>query len=235
MPLRRRIFAVIIQLGVLLLVVASCNSGAPGVGLESGDESQQLRMKLTRLLREEKTLAAESSLARNPAPYLLVDLPGGVIDLKALARTLREFKIADIKRTSPGGTGIDTWTLVDKRPLQMSERPKITPGAGEQGAAAAAQALWGPHRMPADYDLIFEGGKVLEIRALPSQQSGSGFVRAMTSVYRRVADWYRHWRQPEDIKPRYMVQIWLTENDSQALFWSLPKQLTALVVDPRQP
>lgn len=226
-------FTTLIELCVLAYFAISCGSSAPESGLQTGDESQQLRKRLGELLREEHILSAESSLARNPAPYLIVDLSSGIIDLKALSRTLREFKIADINSSSSGGTEIDTWTLVDKKPLEMSERPKITPGAGEQAAAAAAQALWGPHRMPSDYDLVFEGGKVLEIRALPSEGSGSRFVRAMTSTYRRAINWYRHWAQSEDTKPRYMMQLWLTENDSQALFWSLPKQLNVLIIDVR--
>ncbi len=216
----------------LTLVAASCGPGAGGGGSEAGDEAQQLRARLTELLREEQTLTAESSLSRSPAPYLVVDLSTRIIDLKALSRTLREFKIVETKRFSTGGTAVDTWTLVDKKPLEITQRPKITPGAGEQGAAAAAQALWGLHRMPPDYNLIFEGGKVLEIRALPSERSGSRLVRAVASNYRRAVDWYRHWSEPKETKPQYMLQIWLTENDSQALFWSLPKQLKVVIVDP---
>jgi len=222
-------WAVVLQLAVL---AASCTSRAPDGGQGAEDESARLQKRLVELTWQEKTITAEYSLARTPAPYLIIDLAAHSIDLKAQARTFRSFKITDVRRSAPPDQAIDTWVLVSKKPFQKNERPKITPGAGDDAAAAAAkQALWGPHRMPSDYDLIFDGGKVLEIRALPSEQSGWRVGRAIASAYRRTVDWYRHWSASKDSQPQYTVQLWLTENDSQALFWSLPKQLSALVFD----
>jgi hypothetical protein len=224
-----RAWAMILPLAVL---AASCTSRAPEGGSGAEDENARLQKRLAELTWQEKTITAEYSLARAPAPYLVVDLTARSIDLKAQARTFRSFKITDVRRSGPQGQAIDTWALVSKKPYQTNERPKITPGAGDDAAAAAAkQALWGPHRMPSDYDLIFDGGKALEIRALPSEQSGWLVGRAITSAYRRTVDWYRHWSVSKDSLPQYTVQLWLSENDSQALFWSLPKQLSALVLD----
>ncbi len=228
-PFWNRTVITLIEL-LLILSVSSCKSGASPGDPGTTDETQQLQKRLAELSRQEQTLNAEYPLARNPAPYLTVDLWGRSIDLKAQGRILRSFKIADIRRSAPGEKPIDTWILVDKKPLQRNQRPKITPGAGEQATAAAQQALWGPHRMPSDYDLIFEGSKILEIRSLPSEQSGTRILRALESVYLRTVDWYRHWSSSKDSEPQYMLQIWLTENDSQSLFWSLPKQLNALII-----
>jgi hypothetical protein len=217
---------------VLVILFTACSrSSVPGSSQESAAETRQLRQRLTELIRQEQTIAAEYALARNPAPYLVVDLAGRSIDLKASARNLRSFKVTDIKRSDSGGKEITTWILLDKKPLQRSERPKITPGAGEQGAAAAGQALWGPDRLPSDYDLIFDDGRVLEIRALPTEQSGLRITRALASLYRRMLDRYRHWRARNDTAQRYALQIWLSENDSQLLFWSLPKEFKALIID----
>ncbi len=216
---------------LLLAFGTSCRSATHLSEEGTADEAKQLRRKLVELSRQEQTLTAEYPLARNPAPYMIVNLSGRNIDLKAQGRILRSFRISDINRSSSERKPIDTWTLADKKPLQTNPRPKITPGAGEQATAAAQQALWGVHRMPSDYDLVFEGNKVLEVRSLPSEQSGASIMRALTSVYLHTLDWYRHWSLSKDAEPQYMVQIWLSENDSQSLFWSLPKQLNALIIE----
>jgi hypothetical protein len=122
--------------------------------------------------------------------------------------------------------------MTEKKPLEESERPQITPGAGEDAAAAAAKdALWGPQRMPSDYDLICEGEKVLQIRALPAAQSGLRIVRWARTLYRRSADWYRSWRAVSSGQSGYRIQLWMSENDSRILFWSLPQRLNMLLVD----
>ena len=213
----------------LAILAASCASGG---GPSAEDETARLRTRLAELTWQEKTVTAEYSLAKVPAPYLVIDLTARSIDLKAQGRMFRGFKITDAKRSAPPAQAIDTWVLKGKQPYQKNERPKITPGAGDDAAAAAAkQALWGPHRMPADYDLVFDGGKVIEVRSLPSDQSGWRVGRALATAYRRTVDWYRHWSASTDSQPQYTVQLWLTENDAQALFWSLPKQLSVLVLD----
>ncbi len=223
-------FAAVSLLSLLIAIFAAgCGSGS-SAGNATGDETQQLRKRLAELIRQERAMTAEYPLARNPAPYLVVNLPGRSVDLKAQARTLRSFKIADIGKVTPGAASAGTWTLVDRRPLQTTEHPKIAPGAGEQAVTVAQQAAWGPQRMPVDYDLIFEGGKLLEIRGLPPEESGPRVLRAVRSAYLRTVDRYRHWTASKDTEPNYAVQIWLSENDSQALFWSLPKQLIVLVI-----
>ncbi len=216
----------------MVILAASCSSSAPEDGQSTKDEKARLQKQLAELTWQEKTITAEYALARVPAPYLVIDLATRNIDLKAQSRTFRSYKIMDVRRSARTDQAIDTWVLAGKKPYQKNERPKITPGAGDDAAAAAAkQALWGPHRMPSDYDLVFEGGKVLEVRALPSEQSGWRVGRALASAYRRTVDWYRHLSASKDSQPQYTVQLWLTENDSQALFWSLPKQFSALILD----
>ena len=85
--------------------------------------------------------------------------------------------------------------------------------------------------MPSDYDLVCDEGRVLEIRALPGSQSGTLAVRWLRSAYRRMAERYRRWRIPESSRPRYSMQLWMTESDARLLFWSLPEKIEILVVD----
>ena len=220
-------------LAVLLqaLLVMSCRSSTPGLGSGTDDEARQLRSKLAQAMRAEQVLSAEYSLARNPAPYLVLGLAARTIELKARGRTLRNFPVRDLRVPAGAAESASVWALSEKKPFQETERPKITPGAGEEATAEAAkQALWGPHRMPADYDLICEGGKALQVRALPAEQSGSGIGRAFRSAYRRTVDWYRRWRAQGKTRDQYAIQVWLAEDDSRLLFWSLPKQINILVL-----
>jgi hypothetical protein len=222
----------LIQFLLLVLVSASSDSCGSGGVREAADETQQLRRKLAELKNKEQTLAAEYALARNAAPYLVVNLSDRTIQLKARGRSLRSFTMAEIRESARGKAAASVWTLEDKKPLEETERPKITPGAGEEATAAAAkQALWGVHRMPSDYDLICDGNRILQFRALPARQSGLRIVRWARLVYRRTADWYRRWSTPESSRPRYSIQLWMSEDDSRLLFWSLPKQVNILLLD----
>jgi len=217
-----------VSLILLALLVSACGSGA---SQGPGDETQQLRKKYVELRRAAGALAAEYPLAREPAPYLVVDIPNRSLELKARGRSLRRFGILETRVLSGSDEPSSVWSMTDRRPLSEVERPKIAPGAGEQAAAEAAKkALWGPFRMPADFDLVCAGGDVLQVRALLAERSRSRIIRWMSSTYRRSADWFRRWRASGETKSRYCIQLWLAENDSQLLFWSLPKQLNILII-----
>lgn len=209
------------------LLSSACGSGGSRA---KGDELQQLRKEYGALQQEEAALTAEYPLAKDSDPYLVVDLPGRSLELKARGRSLRRFGILEARVLSGGDVRTSIWSLTDRRPLEEVERPKIAPGAGEQAAAEAAKnALWGPFRMPADYDLQCEGGDALEIRALPAETSHSVIIRWITAVHRRSANWYRRWRAGKS-EQRYVIELWLAENDSQLLFWSLPKKMKILIL-----
>lgn len=191
-----------------------------------------MRRKLAEVNRKEQSLAAEYSLARNPAPYIVVDLQGGNIVMRARGRDLRTFSVSDVRVQKRGEAKDPVWKMIEKKPLEKSERPQITPGAGEQATAEAAkQELWGLHRMPSDYDLICEGDRVLEIRALPSRESGPPVLQWLKTAYRRSIDRYRTWQAEKTDRARDRIQLWLPEEDARLLFWSLPKKLNLLVLD----
>jgi hypothetical protein len=216
----------------LLGLLFSCGKPRP---LPS-DEAEQLAKKYAELRRLEQALSAEYAIARDPAPYLVVDLSSRRIELRARGRILRGFSILDSKIYG-GGPRRAIWTMTEKRPLDEEERPKITQGAGEEAVAEAAKrALWGPFHMPDDFDLMCEEKNVIQIRALPYEPFGNPMMKWISQAYRRSADWYRRWRVPRDSRPRYCIQLWLAEYDSQLLFWSLPKQLNILTLtDPVSP
>lgn len=222
--------ALLFAVTLVALLAAGCRRGAPA-GADSADEGRLLREKLVELRRAERALNAELALVKDFEPYIVVDFAGRSVELKARGRALRHFSVIEGGEPACGDGPVRVWKMTDRRPLEEIERPKIAPGVGEEAAAEAAKkALWGPSRMPADFDLICEGGNVLHVRGLPAQGSRSGVVNGLSSAYRRWLDSFRRWRTPEDARPRCLIQIWLSEDQAQLFFWSLPKQASILVL-----
>jgi len=220
--------ATIFLIGVF---VCACQQKSVG-GKADTNDIQQLRTQAAELSLRKQVLAAKYSLAQKTAPYLVVNLSNRSIELQARGRTLRAFNIVEVDKRSVTGVLNDAWTVQEKKPFERSERPKVLPGQGDAAAAEAAKkALWGPDRMPADYDLICEGDKTLEIRSLPSQQGSSIIGRWTKSIYRRLVEQYRRMTASRNSKGDSQIQLWLSENDAKMLFWSLPKQLEVLVVE----
>ena len=217
----------IIQLGILSTV--SCYSE---LGEKNGDtktETQKLQRQLTDLKRREKALQQENALARKPEPYLLVHVSEYRVELKAKGRTLRTFEIKRLK-SCPETVPDTARDLLEVKPIQKPERPKIRSGEGEAATASAVQKnLWGLHRMPRDYNLVCSDGMILEIRALPSEQAGVAPVKFIKTLYRRTLDWYRREKSPDRTESP-AIQLWLEENDARLLFWSLPKKLSILII-----
>jgi hypothetical protein len=99
-----------------------------GAGLP---EEQELRAKIAMLSRRAQVLSAEISLAKNPAPYLAVDIANRKIDLKVQGRSLRSFTISKIQRTGGSSFAVRTWVEIEARPLESPVRAKVVPGSGE--------------------------------------------------------------------------------------------------------
>jgi hypothetical protein len=213
--------------------IFACACREQGSAEQGGAEDiGQLRKQVAELSLRQQALAAELSLAQNPAPYLIVNLSNHSISLQARGRTLRTYNVLDVERRSVAEALNAIWTVKEKKPFEKSQRPKVLPGQGDAAAAEAAKkALWGPDRMPADYDLTCEGDKTLEIRSLPSQQKNSKINAWGKSIYRRLVERYRRFKESQNAKSGVKIQLWLSENDAKLLFWSLPKQLEVLVVE----
>ena len=216
-----------IQLGILSSI--SCHSE---LGEKNGDtktETQQLQRQLAGLKRMEKGLQQENKLARKSDPYLLAHLADGSMELKAKGRVLRTFKVKGVK-ASLEAIPDAAQVIAEVKPIQKTDRPKIKPGEGDEATSEAIQKnLWGLHRMPQDFDLVCRSGMILEIRALPSEQTGIAPVKFLKTIYRRTLDWYRH-EKSSDQTPTQTIQMWLDEDDARLLFWSLPKQLNILII-----
>jgi len=216
---------------ISLLLTPGCNAGAPEKSMVAAADIKNMQQKLVEMNHREKALIEELSLARNSAPYLVIHSTNSTIELKARGRILRTFKIKEISKWETGSGNDTTWTVEKVTPIQISDRPQIKPGAGEEATAEAAkQNLWGLHRMPLDYNLFCSDGNMLEIRGSPSRQSSIGIFKSIKSAYRRSVDLYRRLQSPKNPELRHTVRLWLDENDSRLLFWSLPKEMEILIL-----
>jgi hypothetical protein len=220
---------VCIQVGLLLAVC--CSTGSPEKSADPSRDIPSMQQKLLEINRREKALKAEYSLARNSAPYLVIHPSEGTLELKARGRSLRRFKVKEISKWDTGTDKDAIWEVSAIRAIQKAERPKIRPGAGEEATAEAAkQNLWGLNRMPLDYNLICDGSNILQIRGMPSSRSGFSIARSFRALYRRSLDRFRRWKAARNPQMQHVIQLWLDEDDSRLLFWSLPKQIKILII-----
>jgi hypothetical protein len=226
---RARAFLAPVAVIVVAFCILSCRSSKPS---PEASETQELRENIASLNRQEQVLSTELSLARNPAPYIAVDLAGRKMELRIQGRSLRSFPIAKIKRSGGAAFVAQMWMAIEAKPLQTPARARVVPGSGEATSSSiATRDPWGPGRMPADYDLICKGDRAMEIRSLPSTQSGNRFTRWIGSGYRQARDWARDPLGRRKRAYREIFEIWLAEDDAKLLFWSLPKQIGILFVN----
>ncbi len=187
---------------------------------------------LATLTRQEQILSSEISLAKNPNPNISVDFLTGKIELRAQGRILRSFPISKISRSGGSPFAAQTWEETEAKPLQVPTRAKLVPGSGEETTSSIAiQNPWGPSRMPLDYDLICKDARLVEIRSLPSVQSHRRFTRWIISGFRQSNDWARDVLGRRKSAYRESLDIWLSEDHAQLLFWSLPKQFNILILN----
>jgi hypothetical protein len=210
-------------------LAVSCRSRQPSQG---SFEDQDAQERIAALTRQEQILSAEIALAKDPTPYLYVDFLTGKIELRAQGRSLRSFSIGKISRSGGSPFATQTWEETEARPLQLPARAKMVPGSGEATTSSiATQNPWGPNRMPLDYDLICKENRLVGIRSLPSAQSRSRFTRWIIGGFRQSWDWARNVLGRRKSGYRESLEIWLSEDQAQLLFWSLPKQFNILILN----
>jgi hypothetical protein len=225
---RIRALSLIALLAGSLAVSCRSHSGKPSQG---SSETQGVQERIAMLTRQEQILSAEIAVAKSPTPYLYVDFLTGKIELRAQGRSLRSSSIRKISRTGGSPFVARTWQETEAKPLQLPERAKMVPGSGEETTSSiATQNPWGPKRMPMEYDLLCKGNRLVEIRSL-SAQSRSHFTRWIIGGFRQTRDWARNVFGRRKSVYRESIEIWLSEDDAQLLFWSLPKQVDILILN----
>ena len=227
--MRMRALSLVVLLAGSLAVSCHSRSGQPSQG---SSEAQSVQERIATLTRQEQILSAEIAVAKNPTPYLYVDFLTGRIELRAQGRSFRSFSVRKISRTGGPPFVARTWEETGARPIQMPERAKMVPGSGEETTSSiSTQNPWGPKRMPMDYDLLCKENRLVGIRSLASAESRTFVTRWIVGGFRRSRDWARNVFGRRNSGYSESLEIWLSEDDAQLLFWSLPKQFDILILN----
>jgi hypothetical protein len=222
-------FALVALLAGSLAISCRSRSGQSSQGSSKGQSAQE---RIAMLTRQEQILSAEIAVAKDPTPYLFVNFMTGKIELRAQGRSLRSFSIKKISRSDGPPFVAQTWEETEASPIQIPERAKMVPGSGEATTASVStQNPWGPKRMPLDYDLLCKENRLVGIRSLASAQSRSFITRWIIGGFRRSRDWARNVFGRRKSGYSESIEIWLSEDDAQLLFWSLPKQFDILILN----
>jgi hypothetical protein len=222
-------FALLALLVGSLAISCRSRSGQPS---QSSSEDKSAQERIAMLTRQEQILSAEIAVAKNPTPYLYVDFLNRKIELRAQGRSLRSFSIRKISRTGGPPFVARTWVETEASPIQIPERAKMVPGSGEETTSSiSTENPWGPKRMPLDYDLLCKENRLIGIRSLASSESSSFITRWIIGGFRRSRDWARNVFGRRNSGYSESLEIWLSEDDAQLLFWSLPKQFDILILN----
>ena len=82
-----------------------------------------------------------------------------------------------------------------------------------------------------DYDLLCKENRLVGIRSLASAESRTFVTRWIVGGFRRSRDWARNVFGRRNSGYSESLEIWLSEDDAQLLFWSLPKQFDILILN----
>ena len=183
-----------------------------------------------------RILESEGALAKNPASYMVIDLPARIIQLKARGFVLRSWEIMS-ERVWGKPVEPKTFKLVGKSALSKPERKNITPGKKDPNSAKAKKPSSEPDilelkDMPIHYSLIFGDDIRVSIRPKTSR-----FWPSVVNFAKGVS-WFGYlplktlWLS---LKHRTFTEIEIlmpTENDAKSLYWAFLEGLGAIIISP---
>jgi hypothetical protein len=191
------------------------------------------------LRRQNKILESELNLARGKGSYMIIDLEGKTISLRARGMVLRQW---DIGKSRTWGKRIPMKTLKLERrsALRSPKRTNITPGkddAKPQTGSSTSGAAAGPDLgilelddMPVHYDLVFDGDVRVSIRPR-SSRLGTGLINLGKSVL-----WYS-WLPIKTVlrsatkKPFTEIAVVLpSEKAAREIYWSFLEGHQTLII-----
>jgi len=217
---------------------------------ESGasKDSHPDQASIKAILKENRFLEEELSLARNPKYYFVIDLKDKKIEIRARGMILKSWTASQI-RYSGRPVPIKVITLSQKSALNPPERRMIKPGEGDpasrpepvpsgddkqgkkdkkQGMVAAQEAASSGENfelqaleitdMPGNYELIFDNG--LEIAVRSENEKGQTLKRLKENV-----SWYifqpvkNLFRKDKNLNPK-MILYFEEMRQAQGIYWA---------------
>ncbi len=218
----------------LVLLAASVCLAAP--------EPPDPRREAQRLLTDNEILKREVELASGDAFYLILDPSAATFTLMLKGAVLRRYHVASLEIGDPhvafvSREGALDWqgkiwsggNLVPARERDRIEVKAPPPGSDD---ASTPEPVVPPtpeekYPVPPRYGLRFEGGLFLEV--LPVGEAVPG-----RSLTHRIRAWWEDAREVVRLEPedRLRLRISLRQEDSEALYRSLPPDTKLLVLPP---
>jgi hypothetical protein len=204
-------------------LLAVCAAGAFGQSLAD-------------LKKEARILESELALAKGTGSYMVIDLAGKTVSVRARGMVLRKWDIVTVRawgRRLPQ----KTLKLVEKSALRPPQRTNITPGKEEPAPATppakpadADLGILEIGKMPVHFDLVFDDDIRVSVKP-KSKRFGTGLTNFGKSLR-----WY-FWLPIETVwraikkRPFTLIEIVLpAEQDAQGIYWSFLEKHQTIII-----
>jgi len=196
-----------------------------------GQESPALKEK-------NRLLETELSLAKSPGTYMVIDVEGRTVSLKARGIVLRQW---EIKKTRSWGKTVPlaVMKLAGKSALSEPERPNITPGKEENkseakgGKDSVDLGILELKNMPVHFSLDFSQGIHISVRPRTGR-----FWPALVNIGKRVS-WYTFlplktlWYAARKKSFTEIELVMPSEKDAQGIYWSFLEKHNTIILHRR--
>lgn len=210
-------------LSIIFLLPVICQSALTPNSLTAKGVEDALALKEENLLLE-----AELELAKRGDTYIILDLSKEKIFLKNRGILLKEFDISKTRYWAEKGLSIESVRLFRKKALFLPARKEIEPLKNEEGVDPAGKMEFlEPDNMPYRYTLSFENGVSISIR---NQTEGAvQFIGAIYSIAKHIRHSFMAVWNHLQRKTLTIIDIAMSREDAQALFWSLQEGTSILI------
>lgn len=184
------------------------------------------------LLRENRRMEAELKLAKHPKIYVVFDLRGKKVSLRARGMEMTGFPIGTV---SVWGNQLDDQplSLVAKGTFIRPGRKKIKPGQAKEQAPEDTFELDAleMNDMPSRYTVYLERGVCVCVRPatkgflLTLINAGDSFTRALARSFYSAWAFFRK-------KPFTEADITLNDKDARALYWAMSEGTPCILAPP---
>jgi hypothetical protein len=218
----------------LFLFLILFSLGGSSQAIAGGDSIGQK----TRALKDENCLlGAELGLASKGTSYIILDLRTESdsvpvrINLKNRGIVLRKFDAERIRYRRTKGLVIEPIPLIKKMAFFPLKRKEIRPHKPEDGADAIGKLDFLELKdIPSNYTLSFGKGLLISIAGQPKGLI-SRFIDLIKSTlihirYSLAIVWNHFWKNDFAI-----IEIIMGNEDAQALYWSLEKGMSIVVME----
>ncbi|MCG3113436.1 MAG: hypothetical protein MCM46_16600 [Candidatus Manganitrophus sp. SB1] len=186
--------------------------------------------------RKEKTLQTELDLAKKGIVYTVLDLSARRLTLKIKGLALKEFHFSDVSFGKENVSSGSAYRLFKKYPPTPTIEKEIPPSNASEASAPPVSPLLSTESvfvavgdMPSRYRLYFEDGLMISIVSV-LQECDCGRIEKGLRLVKETATTLSWEAGRLIVDRRYPdLRLTLSEEEAQALYWSLSEGAWLLV------